>query len=105
MANHSPEVVLALPQLEALPSVATLDPPHLWQLSTTTSASSPSLIATVSLALHAHVSTDAEVLDVTRWVHERVQRLNQRLGERGAGESKREGVEMVDVTVQVRKGT
>ncbi|GJN92852.1 hypothetical protein Rhopal_005890-T1 [Rhodotorula paludigena] len=92
-------------RLEALPSVADLDPPHLWQLSTTTSASSPSLIATVSLALHAHASTDAEVLDVTRWVHERVQRLNQRLGERGAGEGKLEGVEMVDVTVQVRKGT
>ncbi|GAA6054527.1 hypothetical protein JCM3770_005830 [Rhodotorula araucariae] len=87
--------------IEALTAVQSVDPPHVWQLSScfsssfSSSATAPALVATVLVHAHLH-ATDADLLAVTRQVQERVARANDRLRDRGAG-----GVE---VTVQVRRG-
>ena len=82
-------------QTECLPAVHSIDPPHIWQLSSSSSSSAPALVATLLVRAQPH-STDAELLAVTRGVQERVARANERLRERGAGE--------VEVAVQVKRG-
>ncbi|GAA5856600.1 hypothetical protein JCM9279_002981 [Rhodotorula babjevae] len=101
-------------ELEALPAISSVDPPHIWQLSSSTSSLSPSssssssssaapptpgptLIATLTLHAHPH-ATDAERLAVTQHVRERVKRANERLRDRGRGEGE------VEVCVQVKRG-
>ncbi|BGP50013.1 hypothetical protein JCM10450v2_005921 [Rhodotorula kratochvilovae] len=79
---------------ESLPAVHSIDPPHIWQLSSSSSSSAPALVATLLVRAHPH-STDAELLAVTRGVQERVARANERLRDRGAGE--------VEVAVQVKR--
>ncbi|GAA5946896.1 hypothetical protein JCM3775_004171, partial [Rhodotorula graminis] len=106
-------------ELEALPAVHSVDPPHIWQLSSSPSPSSspsssssspsssslsPTLLATLTLHAHPH-ATDAERLAVTDHAQERVRRANERLlrdrrGEGGGGG----GGGGIEVVVQVKRG-